>query len=145
MKDGKNGGKRAQATGLSGPVSSAAEAAKRSPRARALQLPQGGKVKPFVMGWKNWLFANPLAGTQSRSVIYNLIETAKENDLDPYRYLVWHLLNALGLSHTVEFWAEYFLPINAPQKCRIPKSNGMTGRHLNDWALRWRPFIHPEI
>ena len=46
---------------------------------------------------------------------------AKENDLDPYRYLVWLLHNAPGLSRTDEAWAESFLPVNAPQKCKIPK------------------------
>lgn len=35
-------------------------------------------------------------------MIYRLIETAKENDLDPYRYLVWLLHNAPGLSRTDE-------------------------------------------
>ena len=41
-------------------------------------------IKPFVMGRKNWLFSNTPAGAQSSAVIYSLIETAKENDLDPY-------------------------------------------------------------
>ena len=41
-------------------------------------------IKPFVMGRKNWLFANTPAGAQSSAVIYSLIETAKENELDPY-------------------------------------------------------------
>lgn len=45
-------------------------------------------MKPFVMGRKNWLFSNTSAGAQSSAVIYSLIETAKENELDPYRYLV---------------------------------------------------------
>lgn len=36
------------------------------------------------MGRKNWLFSNILARAQSSTVIYSLIETAKENDLDPY-------------------------------------------------------------
>ena len=39
---------------------------------------------------KNWLFANTPDGAQSSAVIYSLIETAKENGLDPYRYLVWY-------------------------------------------------------
>lgn len=54
-------------------------------------------------------------------MIYSLIETAKENDLDPYRYLVWLLNHAPGLSRTDEVWAESFLPVNAPQECKIPK------------------------
>mgnify|MGYP001728411166 CR=1 FL=1 len=72
-------------------------------------------IKPFVMGRKNWLFSNTPAGAQSSAVIYSLIETAKENDLDPCRYLVWLLNNAPGLSQTDEAWAESFLPVNAPQ------------------------------
>ena len=34
-------------------------------------------VKPFVMGRKNWLFANTEGGAQSSAMIYSLIETAK--------------------------------------------------------------------
>ena len=78
-------------------------------------------IKPFVMGRKNWLFSNTPAGAQSSAVIYSLIETAKENDLDPYRYLVWLLNTAPGLSRKGEAWAESFLPVNAPQECKIPK------------------------
>ena len=41
-------------------------------------------------------------------------ETAKENDLDPYQYLLWLLQNAPGLSETDEAWAEKLLPASAP-------------------------------
>ena len=70
-------------------------------------------MKPFVMGRKNWLFANTPGGAQASSVIYSLIETAKENGLDPYRYLLWLLQNAPGLSETDEAWAEKLLPARA--------------------------------
>ena len=53
-------------------------------------------------------------------MIYSLIETAKENDLDPYRYLVWLLNNAPELSRADGSWAESFLPVNAPRECKIP-------------------------
>ena len=75
-------------------------------------------IKPFVMGRKNWLFSNTPAGAQSSAVIYSLIETAKENDLDPYRYLVWLLHNAPEQSQKDEDWPEFFLPVNAPKECR---------------------------
>ena len=71
-------------------------------------------IKPFVMGRKNWLFANIPAGAQSSAAIYSLIEAVKENDLEPYHYLGWLLHNAPGLSQTDEAWAESFLPMNAP-------------------------------
>ena len=73
------------------------------------------------MGRKNGLFSATPAGAQSGAVIYSLIETAKENDLAPYRYLVWLLNTAPALSQRDEAWAESFFPANAPQECRIPK------------------------
>ena len=57
---------------------------------------------------------------QASSVIYSLIETAKENGLDPYRYLLWLLQNAPQLSETDEAWAEKLLPANAPEECYMP-------------------------
>jgi AraC-like DNA-binding protein len=44
-------------------------------------------IKPFVIGRKNWLFNNTPKGAQASSIIYSIIETAKENGLNPYAYL----------------------------------------------------------
>ena len=77
-------------------------------------------IKPFVMGRKNWLFANTPGGAQASAVIYSLIETAKENGLDPYRYLLWVLQTAPQLSEIDEAWAEKLLPANAPEECYMP-------------------------
>ena len=74
-------------------------------------------MKPFVMGRKNWLFANTPGGAQASAMIYSLIETAKENGLDPYRYLLWILQTAPQLSETNKAWAESLLPANAPEEC----------------------------
>ena len=78
-------------------------------------------IKPFVMGRKNWLFANTPGGAQASAVIYSLIETAKENGLDPYRYLLWILQNAPGLSETDEAWAKKLLPARTPEECYMPQ------------------------
>ena len=59
-------------------------------------------IKPFVIGRKNFLFANTPWGAQGSAVIYSMIETAKENGLDPYRYLLWVLRNAPAMSQTDE-------------------------------------------
>ena len=74
-------------------------------------------IKPFVIGRKNFLFANTPWGAQGSAVIYSMIETAKENKLGPYKYLLWVLQSAPGLSQADEFWAEKLLPANAPQEC----------------------------
>ena len=76
-------------------------------------------IKPFVMGRKNWLFVNTPAGAQSSSVIYSLIETAKENALDPYRYLVWILQEVPKLAQRDTAWAKHFLPCEAPDNCKV--------------------------
>ena len=77
-------------------------------------------IKPFVMGRKNWLFANTPGGAQASAVIYSLMETAKENKLAPYKYLLWVLQSAPGLSQADEFWAEKLLPARAPKECYMP-------------------------
>ncbi len=45
-------------------------------------------IKPFVMGRKAWLFANTPRGARASAIIYSIVETAKENGLNPYDYLV---------------------------------------------------------
>lgn len=45
-------------------------------------------IKPFVIGRKNWLFANTGNGARSSAIFYSIIETAKANGLIPYDYLV---------------------------------------------------------
>ena len=78
-------------------------------------------IKPFVMGRKGWLFSNTPAGAQASAVIYSLIETAKENDLDPYRYLLWVLESAPAMALEGDAWAGMLTPANAPETCKIPK------------------------
>ena len=78
-------------------------------------------IKPFVMGRKNWLFANTLAGARSSAVFYSLIETAKENGLDPYCYLLWVLHTASELAGQDSVWAENVTPSLAPDTCKIPE------------------------
>ena len=77
-------------------------------------------IKPFVIGRKNFLFANTPLGAQGSAVIYSLIETAKETGLDPYRYLVWVLRQAPRLAAVNEDWAERLTPATAPDDCRVP-------------------------
>ena len=51
-------------------------------------------VKPFVMGRKNWLFADTNKGADASMMWYSVIESAKLNNLDVYGYLL-HLLAEL--------------------------------------------------
>ena len=75
-------------------------------------------IKPFVISRKNFLFANIARGAKSSAVMFSLIETAKENSLDPYRYLTWVLNEALTLSVTDSDWVASLVPQNAPALCK---------------------------
>ena len=75
-------------------------------------------MKPFVISRKNFLFANTANGAQSCAVLFSLIETAKENNLDPCRYLTWVLKEAPKRSCTDPNWARTLTPQNAPLECR---------------------------
>ena len=76
-------------------------------------------VKPFVMGRKAWLFSNTPAGARASSVMYSIIETAKENGLHPF-YYVKFLLEALPNSSSADL--ESLLPWSPalPDFCRLP-------------------------
>ena len=80
-------------------------------------------IKPFVIGRKNFLFANTPCGAQSSAVIYSMMETAKANGLDPYRYLTWVLTTAPVLAAQGDAWAASLLPAMAPDTCRTPLMN----------------------
>ena len=56
-------------------------------------------IRPFVVGRKNWLFAGHPRGAGASATIYSLIETAKANDLEPYRYLRY-LFERLPMAET---------------------------------------------
>ena len=44
-------------------------------------------IRPFVLGRKNWLFSDTVAGAKASAVLYSLIETARANGLNPFEYL----------------------------------------------------------
>jgi transposase len=44
-------------------------------------------IRPFVLGRKNWLFADTVRGAQASANLFSLIETARANGVEPYRYL----------------------------------------------------------
>ena len=74
-------------------------------------------IKPFVISRKNFMFANTSRGADSSAITFSLIETAKANHLDPYKYLEYIFREAPKLSKTSADWAEKLLPSAAPKEC----------------------------
>ena len=44
-------------------------------------------IRPFVIGRKNSLFSDTVSGAKASANLYNLIETAKANDIESYARL----------------------------------------------------------
>jgi transposase len=61
-------------------------------------------IRPFVLGRKNWLFSGSPRGATASATLYSLIETAKANRLEPYRYLR-QLFEKLPLAKTHDDYA----------------------------------------
>jgi transposase len=51
-------------------------------------------IRPFVIGRKNWLFCDTPGGAWASATLYSLVETARANGHEPYRYLC-HLFEKL--------------------------------------------------
>ena len=83
-------------------------------------------IKPFVIDRKNFLFANTPRGAKASAVMFSLIETAKENGLNPFEYLTYVFRNAPNLNIRNDFDAlERLLPHSAPMTCKavIPSAD----------------------
>jgi|TARA_Y100000310_G_scaffold343827_1_gene453320 transposase len=74
-------------------------------------------IRPFVVGRKNWLFANTDNGAKASAAIYSVIETAKANGLDPYQYLRYLLTELPKGQHQ---HIEDLLPFNlTPESIKV--------------------------
>jgi len=53
-------------------------------------------IKPFTVGRKNWQFCGSPRGAEASACVYSLVETAKANGLNPYKYLEFLLSRLPG-------------------------------------------------
>jgi transposase len=76
-------------------------------------------MKSFVIGRKSWLFSNTVNGAKSSAVIYSIVESAKENRLRPFEYLVW-LLKTIPSTSTGKICGLLPGSSQIPDYCRMP-------------------------
>jgi len=88
-------------------------------------------IKPFVQGRKVWLFSNTPNGAESSSIYYSIVETAKENALNPYQY-VKYLLEMLPTANTSDLEALLPWSESIPDHCKVPvkKANAKPERPM---------------
>ena len=70
-------------------------------------------IKPFVIGRKNFLFCNTPRGARASALIYSIVETAKENGLNPYAYLNYLFEKLPNLDSRDDATLDQLLPWNA--------------------------------
>jgi hypothetical protein len=79
-------------------------------------------IKPFVIGRKNWLFANTPRGAKSSAIIYSIVETAKENGLVPFAYLTYLFEKLPNVNLKDPEALDLLMPWSeaVQAKCRVP-------------------------
>ena len=80
-------------------------------------------IRPFVTGRKNWLFANTPNGAKASATIYSIVETAKENGLNPLAYLTYVFEQLPNINISDPTAVDRLLPIspNLPDLVRVPQ------------------------
>ena len=81
-------------------------------------------IKPFVIGRNNWLFANTPKGATAGATIYSIIETAKENGLNPLAYLTYAFEQLPNIDTKDPMTVDRLLPTSA----ELPEHVRMRGK-----------------
>ena len=58
-------------------------------------------IRPFTVGRRNWLFADTPKGAKASAAIYSLVESAKANGLDVYKYFNYILTLMPGMVNCI--------------------------------------------
>ena len=94
-------------------------------------------VKPFVIGRKNWLFANTPGGADASCILYSIVETAKLNNLIPYEYIKYILDKMPSMIPTEENiksllpWSDHI-----PEYIKTPEYRAITGDEENEETVQ---------
>lgn len=80
-------------------------------------------IKPFVIGRKNWLFANTPKGAKASATIYSIVESSKENGLNPFNYLQYLFEKLPNMDIRDQSSIDELLPWSStlPSECRVQK------------------------
>lgn len=78
-------------------------------------------IKPFVIGRKNFLFSNTPRGAKASAIIYSVVETAKQNGLNPFFYLTYLFEKLPNLNTEQQHAVDELLPwsVSLPESCRV--------------------------
>ncbi len=86
-------------------------------------------IRPFVVGRKNWLFFEQPGGAEAGAILYSLIETAKNNGLEPYRYFCYLFDKLPFIDNSDDGQLKALLPMNL--------NTEILETHQKDYKERW--------
>jgi len=91
-------------------------------------------IRPFTVGRRNWLFSGSPDGATASALVYSVVETAKANGLNPYKYLLYILKYLPGsrFKENPEI-LEAFLPWNPQVKdyCKNDLTPAASGAEIS--------------
>ena len=78
-------------------------------------------IRPFVIGRGNWLFCNTPNGAQTSAMLYSIVETGKENNLNLFKYLEYLLEKLPNIDVKDKKELDKLLPWSTelPAACRV--------------------------
>lgn len=104
-------------------------------------------IKPYVIGRKNWLFSDTPNGATASCGIYSIVATARENGLEPRRYLTW-LFEQMPNTADIEDVKvlESFMPWSAdvPASCKLTQAEAETPDPMAEPILDVDPQLIDE-
>ena len=80
-------------------------------------------IGPFTIGRKNYLFCESVNGAKASVIIYNIVETAKANGLNVYKYLEFLIteLSECKKDSSLDYIDNLLPCAKTPQKeCKVP-------------------------
>ena len=93
-------------------------------------------IRPFTVGRKNWLFSASPKGAASSAIVYTMVEMAKANNLNTYKYLTY-LLSQRPDAKMSDEQLEQLAPCGVRLRKRTVKTKHRVKRlHLSFWCKR---------
>ena len=78
---------------------------------------------PFTIGRKNYLFCESVNGAKASAIIYSIVETAKANGLNVYKYLEYPIteLSERKKDGSLDYIVDLLPWAKTPQReCKVP-------------------------
>jgi transposase len=86
-------------------------------------------IRPFVRGRVNWLFSDTVKGAEASAICYSIVETARANGINPYKYLNYLFSELPGvLTKTPDADLAQFFPWSDETRVRCRARDPNTGR-----------------